>query len=100
MRSGSYDNFFPSASAKYSITPNLSFQTAYSHTISRPNLTYISGLLAIDETNQIVRLPNPSLKPEISDNLSARLAYYFEPVGSLAIGVFQNSIKNLRVEKT
>jgi outer membrane receptor protein involved in Fe transport len=44
-----------------------------------------------------VNAPNPNLKPETSRNLSARLAYYFEPVGSLAINFRQNTVDNLLI---
>lgn len=97
VRRGSYDNFFPSASAKYTLARNLHLHAGYSHTVSRPAFNDVSGLWVVDEINLIVNAPNPNLKPEQSDNLSARLAYYFEPVGSIAVGVFQNDIKNLSV---
>jgi iron complex outermembrane recepter protein len=42
-----------------------------------------------------VTVPNPNLGPESADNLLARLAYYFEPVGTLAVTVRDNRIKNL-----
>lgn len=97
IRRGSYDNLFPSASAKYTLARNLHLHAGYSHTVSRPAFNDVSGLWVVDEVNLIVNAPNPGLKPEQSDNLSARLAYYFEPVGSIAVGFFQNDIKNLAV---
>jgi TonB-dependent receptor len=94
-RTGGYDNYFPSASFKYRFTPNLDFQLGYSTTIRRPTFRDLAGLWTIDDTDLQVSAPNPNLKPERSQNLAARLAYYFEPVGILGINFYQNRVKGL-----
>lgn len=98
-RKGRYDNYFPSASMKYKIRPNLIAQVGFSSTIRRPTFNQITGLWQINDTGTIptVTAPNSNLKPETSRNLSARLAYYFEPVGSLSINLRQNTVDNLLV---
>jgi iron complex outermembrane receptor protein len=96
-RSGAYDNWFPSVSAKYSIRPNLQAQFGYSYAISRPPINTLAGVWDINEVAQVVVAPNPNLKPELSHNYVARLAYYFEPVGSFTFLVQQNEIDNLRI---
>ena len=93
-RTSGYDNLFPSASAKYSVAPNLQAHLGYSSTISRPAFTNIGGVWVFNETAQTVDVPNPNLRPEHSNNYTGRLAYYFEPVGSMAVTVFQNDIKD------
>lgn len=93
-RSSTYDNLFPSASAKFSLTPNLQAHLGYSSTISRPAFTNLGGVWVFNETNQTVDVPNPNLLPERSKNYTGRLAYYFEPVGSVAITTFKNDISN------
>lgn len=95
-REGVYDNFFPSFSAKYSITNNLQAQFGYSHAISRPPINALSGVWSINDLAMIVTAPNTKLRPEISDNYVARVAYYFEPVGSFTFLVQQNEIKDVR----
>jgi iron complex outermembrane receptor protein len=95
-REGEYDDFFPSFSAKYSITRDLQAQFGYSHAISRPPISVLAGVWSIDDVNLIVNAPNANLLPERSDNYVARLAYYFEPVGSLTFLVQQNEIENVR----
>ncbi|MEN9637493.1 MAG: hypothetical protein RL077_5897 [Verrucomicrobiota bacterium] len=94
-RTGGYANFFPSASFKYRFTPNLDFQLGYSNTIRRPTFRDVAGVWSVDDANQSISAPNPNLKPERSDNLAARLAYYFEPVGILGLNLYQNSVKGL-----
>jgi TonB-dependent receptor len=96
VRRGEYDHFFPSVSAKWNLRRNLIAQAGYSYTISRPPLTAISGTWVINETAQLITAPNPELKPELSDNYMARLAWYFEPVGSLSVTLSQNEISNFR----
>ena len=95
-RRGEYDHFFPTISGKYNLRPNLVAQAGYSYTISRPPVTAISGTWSINETTQVITAPNPQLKPELSHNYMGRLAWYFEPVGSLAITLSQNEISNFR----
>lgn len=94
-RKGSYDHFFPSGAFKYRLTPNLDYQLGYSKTIRRPSFADISGVWIADEDSLTVTAPNVQLKPEVSDNIASRLAYYFEPVGLLSVGAFQNTVKNL-----
>jgi TonB-dependent receptor len=94
-RTGGYNNYFPSASLKYKITPSLDAQFGFSSTIRRPTFRDVSGVWVVNDDNFTVSAPNPTLKPETSRNLAARLAYYFEPVGIIAANVYQNNVKGL-----
>ncbi len=93
-RDSSYDHLFPSASAKYSFAENLQAHLGYSATLSRPAVGNLGGVWVFNETAQTVSVPNPDLRPERSKNLSGRMAYYFEPVGSAAVTLFQNDISD------
>ena len=94
-RTGEYDNLFPSASFKYNILRNLDVHLGYSSTIRRPSYVNLAGVWIINETAQTVTLPNPGLKPETSENFAARLAYYFEPVGQLAVTLTERKVTDL-----
>ncbi len=96
-REGDYANFFPSASLKYTIRPNLHAQAGYSHAISRPPVDALAGVWSINDQIFLITAPNPNLKPERSDNYVARLAYYFEPVGSLTFLLQQTEITDQRI---
>jgi len=96
-RTGDYDNFFPSLSGKYSIRPDLQFQAGYSHAISRPPVDALAGVWSINDQALLITAPNPNLKPEKSDNYVARLAWYFEPVGSFTFLVQQTEITDQRI---
>ncbi len=89
-----YDNVFPSASVKYSLAQNLQAHLGYSSTISRPAISNLGGVWVFNEDNQTVTVPNPNLQPERSKNFTGRLGYYFEPVGSAAVTLFQNDVSN------
>lgn len=94
-RKGSYDYFFPSASLKFSPTQSLDIQLGYSRTIRRPEINVLAGVWSVNDATMTVTAPNPGLKPEISDNFSARIVKYFEPVGLVAVNYFQNKVKGL-----
>ncbi len=95
-----YDDFFPSASLKYPISKNLDFQLGYSRTIRRPAFKDVAGFFNVNEQTLVIAAPNIGLSPEYSDNISARLAYYFEPVGILALNLYQNHVNGLMVTNT
>ena len=90
---GSYDNWFPSASLKYRLSRSLDWQLGFSSTIRRPTFRDIAGVWSFDDAAQQISAPNPNLRPERSANLATRLAWYFEPVGILALNLFQNSVR-------
>ncbi len=99
-RLGRYDNFFPSGSFKYNLARNFDFHLGYSKTIRRPAFKDVAGFFDINDLTRVVATPNLNLKPETSHNLSARFAYYFEPVGIVAVNFFQNNVKNLMLANT
>ena len=97
-RTGRYDNLFPSASLKYNLWRNLDFHLGYSSTIRRPSYVHMAGVWVVDDSPPVITAPNPRLKPEESENYAARLAYYFEPVGQLAVTFTERKVENLIFE--
>jgi TonB-dependent receptor len=93
-RTGDYDNLFLSGGAKYSFTRNLVGQLSSSESILRPNYDNLAGITSIDDTNQIVTVPNPGLKPELSRKSFTSLQYYFEPAGMIGISAYRLDVKN------
>jgi iron complex outermembrane receptor protein len=94
----SYNDFFPSASMKYSFSDGFDLQLGYSRTILRPEVSDLAGVWSINygtEDGNVLSAPNVNLRPEYSDNLSLRVVKYFEPVGLIGFGVFHNKIKDL-----
>jgi outer membrane receptor protein involved in Fe transport len=97
---GGYDNLFFSGGAKYTVTKNLVLQLAASQSIGRPDYNNLAGAIAIDETNFIVRLPNPDLKPETSNKYFGSIQYYIEPAGTLSVSAYQLDVKNMGTSNT
>jgi iron complex outermembrane receptor protein len=101
-RESEYHNWFPSATLKYKITPNLEWQAGFNKAISRPPINSLTGLWVIVEdaagVTQRVDAPNPDLQPEHSKNYQTRLVQYFtgRAPGQLFIAFSQNDIRNLR----
>lgn len=96
-RKGGYDDFFPSASVKYSFSDSFDLIAGYSRTIQRPDVSLVAGVWSVSidgEDGTVVTAPNANLEPEYSDNLSVRAVKYFEPVGLVAINYYRNKIKN------
>lgn len=96
FRSNEYTDVFASGSAKYAFTKNLCALTSFSQAILRPDYSNLTGVASINETTQTGSIPNPELKPEHSNNYSARLEYYFEPIGILSGGCFENDITDVQ----
>jgi TonB-dependent receptor len=91
---GDYGNWFMSGGAKYSFTPNLVLQVAGNQSILRPGYDKLAGITSIDETQRIITLPNPQMKPEYANKIFVSLQYYLEPAGTVSVSTYQIDIKN------
>ncbi len=95
---GEYDVWLPSASATYRLSSDFIVKLGYHKAIQRPNLNQLAGLWVIDEANQEIQIPNPTLQPTHSDKYSAILEYYFEPAGTVSLHVFETDLKGDTLE--
>jgi iron complex outermembrane receptor protein len=96
-RHGEYDDWFLSGGAKYDFNKKLVGQLAFSQSILRPDYGNLGGVVAVDDTNLIVTVPNPLLKPEHSTKYFASLQYYLEPSGVIGISAYQLDVKDMQV---
>lgn len=96
-RHGEYDDWFWSGGAKYDFTKKLVGQLAFSQSILRPDYGNLGGVVAVDDANQIVTVPNPLLKPEHSTKYFASLQYYLEPSGVVGVSAYQLEVKDMQV---
>lgn len=94
-RKSHYDYFFPSASLKLALDDQTDLHFGYSRTIQRPEVNVLAGTWSYNIEDQIIRAPNEGLTPSTSNNFSARLARYYEPVGLLAVNFYMNTIKGM-----
>ncbi|MEY4940056.1 MAG: hypothetical protein RIQ93_1791, partial [Verrucomicrobiota bacterium] len=99
-RYGGYENTFLSGGLKYAITPSLVVQLAANQSIGRPDYNNLAGAISVDETNLIVRLPNPDMKPETSDKYFVSAQYYIEPAGTLSVSAYTLNVRNMGTNNT
>ena len=97
---GGYENLFFSGGAKYALTKNLNLQLAASQSIGRPDYNNLAGVIAINETNLTVQVPNPDLKPETSNKYFASVQYFIEPAGTVSVSTYQLEVKNMGTANT
>ena len=95
-RRGTYDNLFPSLTAKYRFSEKLLADIGYGQSISRPDINNISGLYSYNDLAEVIRVANPNLKPETSKRVAASIGYYFSGTGSLTATITETHIRNLR----
>jgi TonB-dependent receptor len=97
---GGYDNTFLSGGVKYSLLKNLVLQVAGNQSIGRPNYNNLAGVIAVNEAQQRVTLPNPDLKPETSNKFFVSAQYYIEPAGNFTVSAYQLNVKNMGTVNT
>jgi TonB-dependent receptor len=92
-RDKSYTNFFPSAQARYEISPDLIGRLAVSSTIARPGFNQVTAATTIDPTGS-VSTGNPNLKPITATGLDLSIEKYLSEAGIVSLGVFDKEIRN------
>ena len=92
-REGGYDNFLPSASIAFDITPKLLLRGAIGQTVTRGALNDIAGSIVVPNIfNNAVTVGNPDLRPQVATSYDAALEWYFAPGALLSVGVFKKDI--------
>lgn len=95
-RDRDYANYFPSIHFRYAFAANLLGRAAFSTGASRPNLSdlYPTTSVSYSTTTGLgtVTQADPGLHPQYSKNIDLSLEYYFEPAGTISVGVFQKRI--------
>jgi TonB-dependent receptor len=80
-RKGSYDDLFPSLTAKYAIRPNLLWDIGWGKAILRPDLAKLSSTRQVNDTAEEIMTPNPNLQPERSQKIATAFSYFFGDAG-------------------
>ena len=96
-----YSNVLSYLYGTYNFNKNFKARLSYHSAITRADIAnLVPGISAIDETLQTMTASNPALKAEKSDNYSAGIEYYFEPLGMFTASVFQSEVKNRQATYT
>ncbi|NWK95866.1 TonB-dependent receptor [Sphingobium lactosutens] len=93
-REGGYDNWLPSASLAFDITPKLVARASAGKTITRAALANIaSGTLVPNVFNGDITVGNPNLRPQVATQFDGSLEWYFNQGGLLSVGGFYKKLK-------
>jgi iron complex outermembrane recepter protein len=91
---GGYDNWLPSLSLAFDITPDLVARASVGKTITRAALANIaSGTLVPNIFNPEITVGNPNLEPQVSTQFDVGLEWYFTPGGLLSGGFFKKKLE-------
>lgn len=96
-KTGDYHDWFLSGGLKYDVNRRLVAQFAFSQAILRPDYGNLGGAVSVNESTQIVTVPNSLLRPEHSTKYYASLQYYLEPAGIIAASVYRLDVKDMQV---
>ncbi|MDQ8197044.1 TonB-dependent receptor [Pelagicoccus enzymogenes] len=91
-----YDYWLPALHARYDVNDSLVLRASVTETISRPTFTdlvprEVPGISGALFTN-VMELPNFELRPWESRNYDLSVEYYFEPLGTASIGIFEKEL--------
>lgn len=97
--SESYQHVLPSLIARWDISDQMIFRTAWTNTISRPTFKQISpGVVDKSIDDQELEAGNPKLEALESSNLDFSYEYYSDDSSVISIGVFYKDIENFIYE--
>jgi TonB-dependent receptor len=94
-----YTNFFPTAQARYEISPDLIGRLALSSTLARPGFEQITATTTVDSVGNITK-GNPDLKPTRATGLDLSLEKYLPNAGIASIGLFAKYIQDYIVTES
>ncbi|MBE7538579.1 MAG: TonB-dependent receptor [Opitutaceae bacterium] len=95
-RRGKYGDWFLSGGMKYDITKKLTGQIAFSDSILRPDYGNLGGIATVNDSTQIVNVPNPELKPEHSTKYYAGIQYFLEPSGIIGLSYYKLKVNDMQ----
>ncbi|USX19543.1 TonB-dependent receptor [Oxalobacteraceae bacterium OTU3REALA1] len=111
-----YHNFLPSLNLRLKASDALQFRFAFASAMSRPdydqmqaytslstgyNTTTIGGVTNVSNVALTgTAAGNPNLRPTTSKQLDLTAEWYFSPVGSLTLAVFNKRLKDIVVNQT
>lgn len=90
-----YGEFLPHLHIKYQILDWLDLRLSYSSTLARPDYTYVTPRIRINDTSTGILAGNQELKHASSTNYDVFLSAYKGKFGLLSFGVFYKDIANV-----
>lgn len=96
--SSTYTEYLPSFNLKYNVTDEVVLRTAYTKSLTRPNLSSLAPsetVNGIDEGGGTGSTGNPNLEPFTADNFDLALEWYFAEEAYLSANIFFKDIGGL-----
>ena len=95
QRRGGYQNWLPSLSLAWDITPKVLVRGSAGKTITRSALVDIASGIAIpNRFNADVTVGNPNLRPQTATQYDFSAEWYFQPGAVLSLGAFKKSLRD------
>ena len=95
QRRGGYENWLPSLSLAWDITPKVLVRGSAGKTITRSALVDIASGIAIpNRFNPDVTVGNPNLRPQVATQYDFSAEWYFQPASVLSVGAFKKSLRD------
>ncbi|OEZ90763.1 TonB-dependent receptor [Duganella phyllosphaerae] len=105
----SYRNWLPSLNLRLKATDTLQFRFAFASALSRPDPSQLQAYTkltqSVDNNSQVVSYTgeaegNPNLRPITAKQVDLTAEWYFSPVGSITLAVFNKRLKDVIVKQT
>jgi len=89
-----HTNVLPSLNLRWDLDQSLIGRFALSRSMGRPNYNEMAAAVSLDNIRGTGTTGNPYLKPIMSTNIDASLAWYFAPRAYVSGGVFKADLQN------
>nr|WP_315220582.1 TonB-dependent receptor [uncultured Duganella sp.] len=109
----SYHNWLPSLNLRMKASDTLQFRFAYAGAMSRPDPSQLQGYTTLSQSADVAAngtvnsitysgeaKGNPNLRPITAKQLDLTAEWYFSPVGSFTLAVFNKRLKDVIVNQT
>jgi TonB-dependent receptor len=111
-----YHNYLPSLNLRLKASDTLQFRFAFASALSRPDYDKLQAYTSLatnyttvtaNGTNEVTSVSlsgtgsgNPNLRPTTARQFDLTAEWYFSPVGSLTLAVFNKNLKDIIVNQT
>jgi len=111
----SYDNVLPSLNLRLKASDTLQFRFGFAGAMSRPDFSQLQAYTSLSQTADITNTGtstvinsvdqsgtasgNPKLKPITSKQTDLTAEWYFSPVGSITVAVFNKQLKDVIINQ-
>jgi len=94
MASTKHRALLPSLNLRWDLRSDLVARASASRSLGRPNYNELAGSVSLNDTLLTGTSGNPQLKPVLSTNVDATLAWYFAPRAMVSVGLFSQHLQN------